>query len=49
MKFISMTETSEKKLNNKVNDFLNSNPDINIIKFEYEVFYRKFSIAIIYS
>lgn len=49
MKFICFNTMTEKGLNKKVNEFLQENPYIEIIKFDYQVGASSYGVGILYS
>ncbi|AAW53860.1 hypothetical protein SERP0493 [Staphylococcus epidermidis RP62A] len=48
MKFITIKAITEKGLDKKVNQFLKSHPQIEIIKFDYQMGYSGVSVGILY-
>ena len=48
MKFITIKAITEKGLGKKVNQFLKSHPQIEIIKFDYQMGYSGVSVGILY-
>ncbi|MBE7352107.1 hypothetical protein ACP2XA_11140 [Staphylococcus epidermidis] len=46
MKFITIKAITEKGLDKKVNQFLKSHPQIEIIKFDYQMGYSGVSVGI---
>lgn len=49
MKFVCFNTMTEKGLNKKVNEFLEKNPYIEIIKFDYEVSTSGYGVGILYD
>jgi hypothetical protein len=49
MKFICFNTMTEKGLTKKVNEFLEENPYIEIIKFDYEVGTSGYGVGILYD
>ncbi|PIS62577.1 hypothetical protein AZH47_00860 [Corynebacterium striatum] len=49
MKFVNLTAMTEKGLNKKVNEFLEENPYIEIIKFDYQLGYSSCGVGILYN
>lgn len=49
MKFICFNTMTEKGLNKKVNEFLQENPYIEIIKFDYQLASSGYGVGILYS
>ncbi|WP_199916087.1 hypothetical protein [Staphylococcus nepalensis] len=49
MKFINFTAMREKGLNKKVNEFLEENPYIEILKFDYQIGYSGYGVGILYN
>ena len=48
MKFVNITSMSESGLNKKVNRFLEHNPNIEILKFDYQMGYGGVGVGILY-
>ncbi|GGG88760.1 hypothetical protein GCM10007342_08840 [Staphylococcus pragensis] len=48
MRFIHFTAMTENGLNKKVNRFLEENPNIEIIKFDYSAGSGSFGVALLY-
>ena len=49
MKFICFNTRTEKGLNKKVNDFLQENPYIEIVQFDYQLGSSGCGVGILYS
>ncbi|MEB6290882.1 hypothetical protein NGC65_10660 [Staphylococcus xylosus] len=49
MKFINLSAVTEKGLNKKVNAFLEENPYIEIIKFDYAIGSSSYGVGILYQ
>lgn len=49
MKFINISAVKEKGLNKKVNAFLEENPYIEIIKFDYAIGSSSYGVGILYQ
>ncbi|MDK7950209.1 hypothetical protein [Staphylococcus lugdunensis] len=49
MKFINFSTMTENGLNKKVNQFLEENPYIEIIKFDYQVGTGGYGVGILYQ
>ncbi|WP_217972005.1 hypothetical protein [Staphylococcus xylosus] len=49
MKFINISAVTEKGLNKKVNAFLEENPYVEIIKFDYAIGSSSYGVGILYQ
>lgn len=49
MKFINISAVTEKGLNKKVNAFLEENPYIEIIKFDYAIGSSSYGVGVLYQ
>ncbi|MGW7929253.1 hypothetical protein ACT9T1_12580 [Staphylococcus xylosus] len=49
MKFINISAVPEKGLNKKVNAFLEENPYIEIIKFDYAIGSSSYGVGVLYQ